>query len=214
MNLKHLRLNFFYKLLKPFSDKHRANRMRKFSDFLTQCNLSNPRILDLGGQPGIWAFVDRPLNITILNLPGITVPTEQTIHTIEYVEGDACNVSQYGEASFDIVFSNSVIEHVGDDLNQERFAKEVHRLARYYWIQTPSKYFPIEAHCGMPFWWFWPKWLRAAFILRWREKTPKWTEMVEGTRVLSKQRMKELFPRSEITTERAIGFVKSYIAHN
>ena len=214
MNFKHLRLNFFYKLLKPFSDKYRANRMQRLTDFLAERELSHPRILDLGGQPGIWAFVERPLEITILNLPGIIVPAEQTIHTIEYVEGDACNVSQYEDGSFDLVFSNSVIEHVGDDINQERFAKEVYRLAKYHWIQTPSKYFPIEAHCGMPFWWFWPQVLRQSFIMRWKEKTPKWTEMVEGTRVLSKQRLKELFPNSQINTEWSLGFIKSYIAHN
>jgi Methyltransferase domain len=214
MNLAHFRLHNFYRWLKPFSEKHRAQRMQKFLEFLGSCQVNNPKILDLGGHPTIWEFINIPLDITILNLPGHIVHSECAIHHLTYVEGDACNVSEYKDISFDLVFSNSVIEHVGGDTNQEKFAHEVQRLAKYHWVQTPSKYFPIEAHCGMPFWWFWPESLRRAFIARWRLKTPKWTEMVEGTTVLTKQRIQKLFPDSEIFTEKSFGFTKSYIAHS
>lgn len=214
MNLKHLRLNYFYKWLKPFSDRHRAQRMQKFSAFLAECQLTRPNILDLGGHPEIWQFVKEPADITILNLPGYVVRLDNTIHNITYMEGDACNVSQFKDLSFDLVFSNSVIEHVGDESKQAEFAREAQRLGKYHWVQTPSKYFPIEAHCGMPFWWFWPESLRQSFISRWREKTPLWTEMVEGTRVLTKARLQELFPTSTIITEYSLGFAKSYTAYS
>lgn len=212
--MANLRLSIFYKLLKPFSDRHREKRMQMFFSFLSGCHVINPRILDLGGDPIIWGFVSKPLEITILNLPGVVNHAKNTIHSIKYLEGDACDVAQFSDNAFDIVFSNSVIEHVGDHLNQERFAQEVHRLAKYHWVQTPSKYFPIEAHCGMPFWWYWPTSLRKFFISRWRQKLPNWTEMIEGTTVLSKMRLQELFPSSKIKIERTLGFIKSYIAHN
>lgn len=199
-------------MLGPFSDRRRRKRMEMFTCFLADCGIKNPRILDLGGQPEIWENMMQPVEITIINLPGIVVEKDVSIHEITYIEGDACNVDQYKDNSFDIVFSNSVIEHVGDVSKQQDFAKEVHRLAQYFWIQTPSKYFPLEAHCGMPFWWYWPKSLRQRIIKRWSKKLPAWTEMVEGTTVLSREQMEELFPSAIIKTERTFGFVKSYIA--
>jgi hypothetical protein len=208
--LKYLRLRLFETALRPVQFIMRRRRM---STFMSRMNVpENARILDLGGQPMIWSSVDVKLNVTILNLPGIAHRHFESNHTITYVEGDACDVAGYGDNSFDIVFSNSVIEHVGDDHMQLRFAREVMRLGRSYWVQTPAKYFPIEAHCGMPFWWFYPRRLQQYFITRWRRKLPAWTEMVEGTRVLDMSRLQALFPKATIKTERLLGIPKSYVA--
>jgi hypothetical protein len=78
-------------------------------------------------------------------------------------------------------------------------------------VQTPSRYFPIEAHCGMPGWWAYPEWLREHFKAGWREKLPEWTRMIDGTRVLSRKRLMELFPGATVRTERLMAFAKSYI---
>src|SRR6516162_3151936 len=117
------------------------------------------RVLDLGGSPLFWNDVPVPLDITILNLPGGVQSFElnaarTSIHTFHYVEGDACNVHQFADRSFDVAFSNSVIEHVGPQEKQEAFAREVLRLGKSYWVQTPSAWFPIEAHSGLRFYWF------------------------------------------------------------
>ncbi len=72
--------------------------------------------------------------------------------------------------------------------------------------------FPIEAHCGMPFWWLYPESLRQYFISRWRRKLPAWTEMIEGTRVLGTNQLQALFPNATVTTERLLGVPKSYVA--
>ena len=170
------------------------------------------RVLDLGGSPDIWAHVSIPLEITILNLPGALRQAGTSHHSFHYVEGDACNVHQFPEHSFDVVFSNSVIEHVGPPVKQEEFAQEVLRLGRSHWIQTPSKWFPIEAHSGMPFYWFYPDRLRASLIKRWEKKLPAWTQMVETTRVLTRRRLQDLFPGSRILVEVSAGFPKSYTA--
>ncbi|MEO1137300.1 MAG: class I SAM-dependent methyltransferase, partial [Pseudomonadota bacterium] len=108
------------------------------------------RVLDLGGQPQIWNFVKTPLDIVILNLPGVAAPPPiESAHQFEYVEGDGCSVENYGDKAFALVFSNSVIEHVGDKARQRAFASEIRRLSNKYWVQTPSIWFPIEAHTGM-----------------------------------------------------------------
>ena len=169
-------------------------------------------ILDLGGQPAIWDGVAEKLDITILNLPGIAHEAYATHHNIEYIEGDACNIEGLGGRRFDIIFSNSVIEHVGDASYRGDFAREVRRLGSAYWIQTPSKFFPIEAHNGMPFWWFYPPALRGFLIERWREKLPDWTRMVEGTDIVTKAELQGLFPEASIQVERFFGLPKSYIA--
>jgi len=211
MKLKYLRIRVFERFLRPFSERTRRKRMRSYT---TLMNLKNGMsVLDLGGQPMIWDSVSTQVHLTILNLPGIAVAGHASHHRIEYVEGDACKVSGYGDRSFDTVFSNSVIEHVGPADKQAEFAREVRRLGRSYWVQTPSKWFPIEAHCGMPFWWFYPARLRHYFIERWRQKLPAWTEMVEETTVLTKADMQQLFPDATIWVETWFGLPKSYTAY-
>ena len=171
------------------------------------------RILDVGGQPEIWDYVDIPLVITCLNLPGIAVTNYLTHHEISYVEGDGCNMPEFNPGDFDLVFSNSVIEHVGSYENRKMYAKEIQRLTKNYWIQTPFKYYPVEAHCGMPFWWFYPKSLRSYFLERWRKKLPAWTDMIEGTKVISAKELEDLFPDAIIFKEWVI-FPKSIIAYS
>jgi len=181
------------------------------------------RVLDLGGVPEIWEHVSMPLDITLLNLPGAVSPGEFEIlqspslkhHTFHVVDGDACNVKQFGNRSFDLVFSNSVIEHVGPRARQAEFAHEVLRLGKTYRVQAPSKWFPIEAHTGMPFFWFYPEWLRAAVIGNWRKRLPEWwADYVGTTRVLSRGRMAELFPNGRTRVEYFLGFPKSYVSHS
>lgn len=211
IDLRFLRIRVFYTLLSPFSARARGKRMREFSTRMAVEEAAS--VIDLGGQPMIWSGVDTSLKITILNLPGIVQIASKSHHQIEYVVGDACEVTGYKDASFDIVFSNSVIEHVGDRAARAKFAREVQRLGRAYWVQTPCKYFPIEPHNGMPFWWFYPKALREAIIARWKKKLPEWTEMIEGTDIVSRRELETLFPGGVILVERFLGLPKSYIVY-
>jgi SAM-dependent methyltransferase len=131
------------------------------------------RVLDLGGNPRIWSVLPQRLHVTILNLPGHTgrekIPSH---HELRFVEGDACALDGFGSGDFDVVFSNSVIEHVGDSDRQEAFARTVRRLGRRFWVQTPARWFPIEAHTGVPFWWFLPESSRNALLRHWHRKLP------------------------------------------
>lgn len=171
------------------------------------------RIVDLGGTPHIWNSVNLALDITIVNLPGgaKTVPTG-TIHRFTFVDGDACALPEFSDGAFELAFSNSVIEHVGPADRQAEFAQEVQRLAPAYWVQTPLPYFLLEPHTGVPLWWLLPQVARAMLISRWRKKLPAWSEMVEGTRVLSRHQMQRLFPEATLYTERWAGLPKSVAA--
>lgn len=207
--LKYIRFKLFSTLLKPISAYSRRKRAEQF---IKKMKLKdNMRVLDVGGQPQIWDHVEIPLQITCLNLPGISVTSHKSHHQITYVEGDGCSMPEFNFGQFDLIFSNSVIEHVGSDKSRKAFADEIRRLSNNYWIQTPYKYFPVEAHCGMPFWWLYPPKLRSFFIDRWRKKLPAWAAMVAGTDIVSIEEIKELFPEAEITMEWLV-FPKSIIA--
>ncbi|MBC8844888.1 class I SAM-dependent methyltransferase, partial [Escherichia coli] len=72
----------------------------------------------------------------------------------------ATDLSEIDDQQFDIVFSNSVIEHLYTWENQEKMAKEVLRVGKYHFIQTPNYWFPIEPHWVFPFFQFLPKSIR------------------------------------------------------
>ncbi|OKH25973.1 hypothetical protein NIES593_02490 [Hydrococcus rivularis NIES-593] len=199
------------KAIKPRMQRHwRKRRMEAFIELM--CLKPGSRIVDLGGLPEFWETIAIDLDITVLNLPGaFTGKRGSFTRQYRFVEADACELLDLADNSFDIAFSNGVIEHVGSLARQEAFAKTVRRLAPSYWIQTPSMWFPIEAHCNLPFWWFYPPSLKNAWIRHWQRQGRefKWKQMSE-TRVLSLGRLKTLFPEAKVYTECVAGFPKSY----
>lgn len=188
-----------------------GTRKARMQEMLKRMQLrEGMRVVDFGGAPEFWKDCSVPLDLTIVNLPGINQPDpDQGIHQMTLVDGDACDM-HFDDMSFDLSFSNSVIEHVGDDDKQAAMAKEVRRLAPAYWVQTPSIWFPIEAHNNMPFWWFYPEAVKKAQIERWRKKLPAWTEMVETTTLVSLNSLREMFPDGQVFREWSYGFLKSY----
>ena len=204
------RLKAFQGLLSFMQPVMRRRRIRKMQSILVL--QPGSRVIDLGGTSSIWAHVELPLDITIVNLPGIAVDEVKVPqHRITFASGDATALS-YPDSSFDMVFSNSVIEHVGGPEKRRDFAREVRRLAPQYYVQTPSVFFPLEAHTGLPLWWAMPAWMREWFHRRWQKALPAWNEMVRGTTFVRKSELRELFPDAEITTERFMGVSKSYSA--
>lgn len=205
-----LRFKLFHSLLLPFSRRMRARRMRRFVE--TMGVQPGMRVLDLGGKPAIWDAVPDKLDITCLNLPGAARTDHPSHHSIAFIEGDACSLPDINPDEFDLIFSNSVIEHVGDRSRRQAFADGVRRLECPYWIQTPSKYFPVECHSGMPLWWFYPDRLRRHLLDRWQRELPRWwTEMVKTTTVVTRGELRRLFPAGRIKHEWLL-FPKSMIA--
>jgi SAM-dependent methyltransferase len=68
---------------------------------------------------------------------------------IRYVQGDACALP-FADGSFDIVFSNAVIEHLGGRARQRQFVSEALRVGRRVFITTPNRRFPVEVHTRLP----------------------------------------------------------------
>lgn len=198
----------------------RRKRMLKFE------RLIQPRagdvVLDVGGYPGTWtAGPQLTRRVECLNVhPVIWSGKDFPGHRIETILGDGCALECQDNA-YDIVFSNSVIEHVGDWEKQKAFAAEVRRAAKRLWVQTPALECPLEPHFMAPFVHWLPVFVRRKALRwvtpwGWMEKPPqeKIDEIIAHTRLLSKRQMRELFPDCEIITERMLLVIpKSYIAY-
>ena len=182
-------------------------------------NLSELRVVDLGGYPWAWAGApSRPKHLTVVNLDA---DTRDWGPDVTYIQADACTPPPALLATaFDLVYSNSVIEHVGGVWRRREFADVVHRIAPFHWIQTPARSFPIEPHWLFPGFQFLPTSAQAAVARRWpfsaptlRNRTPK--EAIEdalSVDLLSATEMRLLFPESELFRERFVGLTKSFAA--
>ena len=196
----------------------RRRRFRRFLDLVESCPKRRLRILDVGGTENFWEmmnFVDSGHEITVLNL----TQAETRHKNIIGVAGDACSMPQFNDDQFDIVFSNSVIEHVGSWENQQRMADEVRRLAKKYFVQTPNYYFPMEPHSLFPGFQFLPVamqvWLVQRRAIGWFPQAENYRqacEIVGEIHLLKKREMKTLFPDAVILHERFLGATKSLMA--
>ncbi len=171
------------------------------------------RIVDLGGTEYIWNTFPNDFHVTLVNLPGNTEPVSDP-GRFRLLSADACDLKDcLRDQCCDLAFSNSTIEHVGDEGRQDQLAAEIQRLAPAYWVQTPSDQCVIEPHTGVPFYWRLPAWMRDRLHRNWRRKLPGWSRMIEATRVLSRERMLRLFPGASVYVETQFGVEKSYAAY-
>lgn len=179
-------------------------------------------VLDVGGYPGTWTGQSQSSKrIDILNVHEIDWDaSEFPNHDIKLLVGDGCQLD-FENNSYGILFSNSVIEHVGDWDQQKRFASETRRVGKKLWIQTPAWECPIEPHFLCPFVHWLPVCLRRR-VLRWftpwglmsKPSQNKIDETIESTRLLTKKQFCELFPDCVTLTERLFFiFPKSYVAY-
>jgi hypothetical protein len=124
-------------------------------------------------------------------------------------------------SSFDVVFSNSVIEHLGPRFaDQKRMADEIRRVGKRYFVQTPNRYFPLEPHFLTPGFQFYPLdlrvWLVSNFNVGWYKRIPdkaKARREVESISLLSRDGVRRLFPGGRIYAEKIAGLTKSFVAY-
>ncbi len=196
----------------------RRRRIRHFLALLDRV----PRpvhILDVGGTQFFWHMLgvtpDGSLQITLLN----TVPHPCDKPHFTPLVGDGCAMPQFADGAFDVVFSNSVIEHVGSFANQHRMAAEIQRVGRRFFVQTPNYGFPLEPHFFFPGFHYLPlaarTWLVQRFDLGWYRRIPDHAAAhreVSAIRLLRRHELQALFPAATIVGERAGPLTVSLIA--
>jgi SAM-dependent methyltransferase len=172
------------------------------------------RILDVGGEAVFWEHI--PLRddaeIVILNLGS----EEQHAGRFTFVAGDARNL-RYADREFDVVVSNSVIEHVDD---QAAMAREIRRVGKRYYVQTPNRRFVSDPHFLVPLYHLLPRSWRVALLQRftigWLQRARsrrEAEETVDSIRLLTAAELRALFPEATLWRERIAGMTKSLVVH-
>lgn len=177
-------------------------------------------MIDLGGTPRSWQMAPvRPLEVICVNTdPGEAVSVDDP--PVRSVVGDACDLPAGLRAErFDLVYSNSVLEHVGGHWRRAAFAEAVRTLSERHWVQTPYRYFPLEPHFLFPALQHLPVHIRAGVVRCWPfghygavNRRDDAVASVLAVELLSVADMEHYFPDSELERERVAGLTKSLIA--
>ena len=203
---------------RSLATRMRRERFQLFLSLLKRLE-GHVKVLDIGGTQQFWDLMlrdDAPdIRVTLLNVEHQPVSSKRFISAA----GDARSMPQFADNSFDVVISNSVIEHVGDYTNQRRMAGEVRRVARRYFVQTPNKRFPLEPHFLFPFFQYLPlstrAWLVSKFDVGWYRRIPDRSAAlaeVESIQLLTRKQFAALFPEARIHEEKFGGLTKSFVA--
>ena len=190
------------------------------------------KVLDLGGNRGAFSRLlcsHVSLDITVADV--LDFRRECADLGFRFVQVKEAAPLPFSDGEFDIVFSNSVIEHatlpkqecrsalINDRAWKQRsleaqlaFSKEIRRVGRAYFVQTPHKHFPVDLHLWLPFTnWFPHSWLRS--LTSWTD--PFWIKESGDLdwNLLTPSDMRRLFPDGRLHTE-FLGFLpKSLIAY-
>ncbi len=200
-----------------FAGRARAARWRMLLNRFP--HFEEMRILDLGGTATAWSIAPRrPQHVTLVNISEQRSVDEGWM---KLVVGDACNPpEEVRREHYDLVYSNSAIEHLGGHVPRTAFAEVVRASGDHHWIQTPNRYFPIEPHWLFPGFQFLPVSTRSFICKNWRmgwysRPQGERSEVVESVlsiELLSATEMAHYFFDSEILRERVAGVTKSFIA--
>lgn len=138
----------------------RRSRARRYSLFVEQIRPTmQSTILDVGVSGGVTRGTDFleawhpwPAQITALGTGEWTEfeSFQGAYPQVTLVLGDGRELP-FPDKSFDVVFSNAVIEHTGTREQQQQFLRECLRVGRRVFLTTPNAGFPIDSHTLIPF---------------------------------------------------------------
>lgn len=208
----------FVQLQATIAKKMRRKRFVLFESLISA--LARPlTVLDVGGVQEFWEWMELirdDIKVVLYNIS----PAVSKHSTLISRVGDARDMREFKDKEFQVVFSNSVIEHVGTYQQQHQMADEVQRVGEKYYVQTPNRYFPIEPHFLFPFFQFLPLGFRVFLVTHfnvgWRGRIRDKREALEAVkeiRLLNEKELKQLFPGASIHKEKFLGLTKSFIVY-
>jgi len=160
-------------------------------------------VLDVGGTDKSWWFANWDGKIVRCNLDAAAASRGLR------VVADGCCLP-FPDQSFEVAFSNSVIEHLATFERQAQFAAEFRRVGRCYFLQTPNRWFPLEPHYLFPFFQFLPMWLQRWLHTHFDIGTFRKTDPFGTIRLMTRAELQHLFPEGRLVAERIGPLVKSW----
>jgi SAM-dependent methyltransferase len=192
------------------------------------------RILDIGSENGeninlvLTGTSVSPENVFIADIQIEALKCGRERFGYQTVLLDESGRLPFTDSEFDVVYCSSVIEHVTVPkneiweiinenefrraawANQKKFAGEVRRVGKAFFVQTPNRGFLIESHSWLPLAGFLP---RALLLKVLKVSNQFWIKGAPPDfNLLDARQMAELFPEAEIVLEKKFGLVKSIIA--
>lgn len=165
-------------------------------------------ILDLGGGLGqSFARVHpRPDDVVLVDLdPAVARQVSHLVPGLRVVVADGCRLP-FADQSVRLTICNSVIEHVDDP---EALAREIERVSRAYFVQTPNGRFVLETHSFVPipfYRWISSPRVRAGLCRLFGADVT----YVESVRYLDDAELRRMFPRARLVRARVAGLTKSF----
>ena len=205
----------FRRLLRNLSHKSRTKKL----DLLTEVFHARPqdRVLDVGVSGDV--FVQYALE-DVYPFPERIVAGGYEEHEIltarrhyprpQYSLFDGCELP-FGDQSFDLVFSNAVIEHILGPGRQEKFAREVMRVGKSWFVTTPNYWFPFESHHHLPLFQFLPRPVQMQYNRLLGTHIPRGT--VQELALLSARQLRCLFPTGRIAKVRVTFWPETLVAY-
>lgn len=209
-----------HQIYRPFVLHFRRRRIMKFYKLFRWT--AETKVLDVGGTLFMWDLAKQmglPVpRLTLLNLSAEFMFLSDG-QRVDAVEGSGTHMP-FRDQSFDIVFSNSVIEHLFSSANQALFANEIERVGKCYFVQTPDPVFFIEPHYLTPFIHWFPTPIRAKLIRNFtitglvaRPTKEQARQMADEIQLVPKNAFQAMFSRGKLIRERLAGIPKSLIMY-
>jgi SAM-dependent methyltransferase len=192
------------------------------------------KVLDLGSESGanihavLAGTAVRPANTYIADISSAALERGAQKFGFQPVLVDESGRLPFPDGYFDVVYCSSVIEHVTlpkseiwttrssrefrerSLVHQRAFAREIQRVGRQFFVQTPYRWFVLEAHSWLPFVGWLPRELIVPILKHSRKFWPKWT--APDWYLLNKRELASMFVGAEIRDEKWLGLTKSIMA--
>ncbi len=207
-----------------FSRLSKISRVRKL-ELLEKCMkpAAHDKVLDVGAQVSSNStdvqFVDWypwKENVTAVNVSQEYLDAIKERYPVVNTRFADARRLPWPDKTFDVVFSNAVIEHVGNLQDQRQMASEIMRVGKRWFVTTPNRWYPFEFHMRLPFvtWLPWHSYLRFSRLVRYDPSQRKYvfgSRYPATLRLMSAGDLKRCFPNSRVIKQRVTPMAETLI---
>jgi hypothetical protein len=194
---------------------HRRSREKKYRLFMELfCPTETTTILNVGASGTAVGLSDQlecwyPHRDRITG-GGLSQPDvedyKRSFPEVRAIVFDGCRLP-FPDQSFDIVYSNAVLEHLPGRQLVRRFVDEVQRVGRSWFITTPNFWYPVDPHYHLPFVQVLPQTAQQKLVRK-LGRTP-----YDYLHLFTKKELRELFPTSRVIGCRVTFYPETLIAY-